>query len=254
MKISFVAVVRSASLLTAEFLNLDLLVDEKIIVINSKVEDKESIEKRFQCVIYENLDYDLGKLRRYAIDRTSYDWVLMLDADERLSPELMNEIILLKKQKPEYSAYIIPFTNHLFGKPLRYGGEEYELIRLFDKRKVKMEPNLLHEKIESIDNNMGTLKGSILHYSYVSLLQMLTKFTSYALRDARKRKANNEHTSFRKIVLYPLHMFYARYIEDGGYKDGGLRIILDLCFAYMEFLTYTSMLFISQKDEDKRRS
>ncbi len=90
------------------------------------------------------------------------------------------------------------------------------------------------------------MRNKILHYSYRSLTQLYKKFSGYAWKEAKRKRQQGERTSAKKIVLYPLHMFWARFIEDKGYQDGFFRIPLDLGFAYMEFLTYFLMLFIKK--------
>ena len=77
---------------------------------------------------------------------------------------------------------------------------------------------------------------------------MYKKFTDYAIREAKQRRLNGESTSLKKIVMYPPHMFWARFIKDEGYRDGLFRIPLDLGFAYMEFLTYMTMLFLPKQN------
>ena len=67
---------------------------------------------------------------------------------------------------------------------------------------------------------------------------MFSKFTDYSVREAKQKIDRGEKPSLRKIFFYPLHMFWARFIEDKGYKDGLFRIPLDFGFAYMEMMTY----------------
>jgi glycosyltransferase involved in cell wall biosynthesis len=220
------------------------LVDEIIIVDNGSIDKTVEISKKYKAHIYTNSDKDLGKLREYGFEKTTGDWVLMLDADEVLSQELKNEIASFKRS-PEavtkHTGYVIPYTNHFLGRPLKYGGENYKILRLFKRDMVKIDSALLHEKFEVTQGTVGELNHPIYHYSYRSLAQVYKKFTDYALRDARQRKQKGEKTSLKKIFLYPIHMFWARYIEDKGYKDGLFRILLDLGFAYMEWLTYFYM-------------
>ena len=90
---------------------------------------------------------------------------------------------------------------------------------------------------------IGQLKNKINHYSYRNLINIYKKFTNYAIQEARLKKKAGEKTSLKKIFLYPLHMFWARFIKDKGYKDGLFRIPLDFGFAYMEFLTYFLLVF-----------
>ena len=74
---------------------------------------------------------------------------------------------------------------------------------------------------------------------------MYCKFTRYALNDAKQKSIKGEKTSLKKIIMYPMHMFWSRFIEDKGYKDGLFRIPLDLGFAYMEFVTYLFIPFFN---------
>ena len=71
---------------------------------------------------------------------------------------------------------------------------------------------------------------------------MFIKFTDYAIREAKQKARKHEKSSLKKIFLYPLHMFWARFFKDKGYRDGIRRIILDAGFAYMELLTYSALL------------
>ncbi len=173
--------------------------------------------------------------------------MLVLDSDEIISDQLRSEINFKgqnSKFKIQYYAYNIPFQTHFLGKPLRHGGEDYKKLVLFRKDSVIIKPALLHEKFEMKNGRSGVLVNPIYHYSYRSIRQLFLKFTGYAFRYARQKRKEGERTSLRKIFINPPHMFWARFVEDKGYKDGLFRIPLDLGFAYMEFLTYFSIIFI----------
>ena len=212
------------------------LVDEIIIVDNYSSDKTVMIAKKFGAKIYFYKEENLGKQRRFGLGKVSNDWVLVLDADEIISARLRAEI----KLKAKYDGFYIPFQNHFLGKQLRYGGEDYKKLILFKKNKVKIKAALVHEKFEVI-GRIGYLKNKIYHYSYRSLWQMFRKFSDYAIREAKQKSKNGEKSSLKKIFLYPSHMFWARFIKDKGYKDGLFRIPLDLGFAYMEFLTYSTL-------------
>jgi len=113
-----------------------------------------------------------------------------------------------------------------------------------------MTPVLVHERITIKKKRTGKLKGKIHHHSYRSISQIYKKFTRYAFWEAIQKRQAGERPSFKKIFLYPLHMFWARFFKDKGYKDGLFRIPLDLGFAYMEFLTYFLLLI---KPPDKKQ-
>ncbi len=227
------------------------LADEIIVVDDYSTDKTVEIAKRYGASIYHRHNQNLGKQRWFGIQNTKNNWVLLLDADERVSPRLQKEIQYILSKPPRYEGFTIPFRNHFLGRVLRYGGENYKKLRLFNKksRNIHMKETLVHEELQLNTGGTRVLTNSIDHYSYRSLAQMYSKFTDYALREAIQKRQKAEKTSMKKIVLYPLHMFWARFIVDEGYKDGWFRIPLDLGFAYMEFLTYVTMLFIKKTKE-----
>ncbi|OGK25250.1 hypothetical protein A3F58_01790 [Candidatus Roizmanbacteria bacterium RIFCSPHIGHO2_12_FULL_37_9b] len=224
------------------------LVDEIIVVDNYSKDKTRDIAKKYGVKLYLNKEDDLGKQRKYGLSKVTYEWVLVLDSDEVVSEELKKEIkeVLSIKHKV-LSGFKIPFQNHLFGRPLLYGGENYKKLWLFRKDAISISPALVHERFELKKGRIGVLKNKIYHYSYRSLWQTFRKFTDYAIREAKQRVKKGEKTGWKKIILYPPHMFWARFIKDKGYKDGLFRLPLDIGFAYMEFLAYFFMLFIKHK-------
>lgn len=220
------------------------LADEILIIDNYSFDTTLELAKKYAAKIYLHEEEDLGKQKAWGLKKSKGKWVLVLDSDEMVSEKLKKEIKSIlrpfhgKRAKNDKSAYEIKFQNHFLGRPVRHGGENYKMLRLFKKGSVVINPSLVHEKFKIKKGEMGKLKNKIYHYSYRSLRQMYIKFTDYAIRDAKIRGEKGEKSSLKKIFIYPLHMFYARFIKDKGYKDGLFRIPLDLGFAYMEFLTY----------------
>jgi len=219
---------------------------DKTIEISQKLKAKSQKHKA-KVKIYKNQQEDLGKQRSFGLNKCTQDWVLVLDSDEIVSNSLINEINSLRITDyglNKFDGYLIPFQSYYLGKKLKYGGENYKKLVFFKKYKAVIKPGLVNERFVIPSGKVGILKNKIHHYSYRSLGQMYKKFTDYALCDAKDKIKKKEKTSLKKILIYPLHMFWSRFIKDKGYKDGLFRIPLDLGFAYMEFLTYISMVFI----------
>jgi hypothetical protein len=178
----------------------------------------------------------------------------MLDSDEVLTHELKEEIKNILKNPPHIggkpvTGFRIPYKNHFMGKPLHHGGEDYKIMRLFKKDAVHIQEAMVHEKFEVHTGSVAELEHHIHHHSYRSIRQIYRKFTDYGIRDAKQRKWRGEKFSLAKVITYPPHMFFARYVEDKGYKDGIRRIPLDLGFAYMEFLGYALIPFVKSKKQ-----
>lgn len=186
---------------------------------------------------------NLGQRKNALVKKARGEWVLILDTDERVSTDLLLEIKrVIKKNKKDIHGYRIPYQNHIFGKPVYFGGEQYSKVRLLRKKFGRVNPVALHEEIE-ITGKIGELKGKILHYSYRTPWQVFKKFTNYAYLAAKEK--HGESVSIKKLFLYGPHMVWARLIKEQGYKDGWRGLFLALAFGYMEILTYWILLFLS---------
>lgn len=180
----------------------------------------------------------LGERKQKLVEMADREWVLILDTDEMVSPELVKEIEDVLKGKNNFIAYSIPYQNYVFGKPVYYGGEKYEKVRLFKKGYGQVKKTPLHEEIV-VKGTIGDLKGVIHHYSYRSPIQLFIKFTKYAWITSRQK---HEKVTIKKLFLYGPHMFWARFIKDEGWRDGWRGFVLAFAFGFMESLTYWFLL------------
>lgn len=236
-KLSAVIITKNAATtLAATLSSVQGTADEILVVDSNSTDETVNIALSFRARVINHVEHDFGKQKRYAVAQARNNWVLIIDSDEVMTADLAREIAHIL-DRPKYSSYLIPFQTFLFGRELHYGGETYRKLILFDRRSVTIKNALLHEEFLS-ERVSGETKSRMLHYSYRSLGQMVRKFTGYALRDAHQKKMNGERTGLKKIFFYPPHMFWSRFVKDKGYRDGPVRIVLDIGFAYMEFLTY----------------
>lgn len=253
VKLSVVMITKNAGELIAQTLeSVRKLADEVIVVDDYSTDKTLQVTGKYKAILYLRHEEDYGKQRSYAIARARGRWILIIDSDEIVTDSLRREIKAVIRQetkKPKHSGFFIGFQNHFLGHPLHHGGENYKMLRLFRKKYGVMHPALVHEGVRIKRGEIATLKHKIMHYSYRSIGQMYSKFTRYAIREARQKLQKGESTGLRKIFLYPPHMLYARFIKDRGYKDGFFRLPLDLGFAYMELLTYVSMIFIKREQK-----
>lgn len=218
-----------------------------LVVDDYSTDKTQTIASSFGCRVVLHHTYDLGAMRAFALSHVTTKWALFLDSDEVLTRAAQEEIqrALLSE---EYVGYFIPLRNHLFGKPLLHGERHKKLI-LVQTKKARCTPALVHEVV-TVDGKTGVLTNPINHFSYRSPTQILAKFFDYGIRQAKIYKLTNKHYGLREIICNPLHLFYARYITDGGYKDGIFsRLFLDGSFACMEFISYISIPFVK---EDQR--
>lgn len=248
IKISGIMITKNCSTFVNKSLkSLTGLTDEIILVDDFSTDNTLRIARKYQATIFKHKLRGHGLQKRYAVSKTRNTWVLCLDSDEILSSSLKKEIRETLKTKSYYSGFYIPYQNYFLNRKVCFGGENYQKLILFNKNKARISKDPIHDKVIVEKGKIGFLKNKINHYSYQSLLQVFRKFTKYALSDYYVKAKKKESSSLKKVVLYPIHMFYSRFVKDKGYLDGLFRIPLDLGFAYMEFLTYLLLLVNPKK-------
>jgi len=217
--------------------------DEIIVVDNGSTDTSALIAQKAGAYVYTHNSSSESVLRTYALSKAHCNWILFLDHDEVVSKALGNELVSIMSAHTSKHAYMIPYRNHLFGKELNYAGETYSMLRFFKNKSVYVTEKHVHAAFQS-NKTLGITKNKLDHYSYNSLLQIVIKFTNYAKRDAREKYNKHETVTLRKLLFYGPHLFWVRFIKECGYKDGPLRILLDLCFAYMECFTYVFLYYL----------
>ncbi|GAB5047286.1 glycosyltransferase family 2 protein [Thermodesulfovibrio sp. TK110] len=212
---------------------------EEIVVVDSFSEDRtlqicrEYTEKIFQCQWQ-----GFANQKQLAIDKTTLVWVLVLDADERVTESLKREI--MEKIKEDKDGYFIPRKNFFLGKWIKHSGwwPDYTL-RLFKKDKGKMQKREVHEKI-LVEGKVGYLKEPLLHYTYHSIEEFIRKMSNYACLSAEEIVKSNpsQYKIIFKMFFSPLFTFFKMYILRAGFLDGMRGFILAMLYSFYSFLKY----------------
>lgn len=216
-----------------------------LLVIDDCSTDKTcEIAREFGATVIRRRSVGFADQRAFALVAVETEWTLVLDSDEVLTDSNRDEIrkTLLD---PTKDGYHLRFRNHLFGKKLMQG-ELHKKLVLFKTKKARIKDVWVHEQYE-VGGVVGELHSEVIHHSYRSPLQICAKFMKYALLQARDHKKNGVQVGLRELFLNPLHMLYARFIKDKGYRDGLARLFLDGAFAKMEFFSYAFIPFVKQK-------
>ncbi len=182
-----------------------------------------------------------GAQKQFAVMQAAHDWVLCLDADERVTPALQASI-REALAAPACRAYRFPRCNRFLGRYLRHGeGYPDWSLRLFDRRHARWSDDAVHEKVVAA-GEVGTLQGDLLHESAETLATYLTKQNRYTSLAAEDAVARGRRASATKVVLSPLLRFVKFYLVRGGFLDGlpGLVHVSIGCFN--SFTKYAKML------------
>jgi len=192
--------------------------------------------------LFQNIFEDFAQQKNLGNKLARYNFILNLDADERLSPELAESISNLKKDASG-SLYYINRKNYFNGKWLRFGGNyPNKKIRLFDKTKASWQRKL-HEKIVPIDSRTARhyLKGDIIHLAFDSLEQHQFKIKKYACTMAKHLKEKGVKSNLLKMLIKPAFLFFNMYFLRAGFLDGKLGYLYARNSAYAKYLRYKEL-------------
>ncbi|NHF64736.1 glycosyltransferase family 2 protein [Xanthomonas hortorum] len=169
--------------------------------------------------------------KAYCVEQSSYDWVLCLDADERISDALRSSIIAARDAGfTEAAGYRFARLSDYFGRFLRHGNAYPDrVLRLFDRRRGGWRGKREIHEAASVDGTVVTLPGDLIHYPYRSLAQQLAKTQRYAQMMAEHEYARGKRATWSKLVLAPAWRFWRGYLLRGGFRDGWHGLI----YAYV---------------------
>jgi len=206
---------------------------DEIVVVDTFSKDKTvEIVQEYTDKIYKRKFDSFEKLKNYALTLAQGDWLLSLDADERITPQGRKEIESAIKKK-EFDGFYLFRKNYLVGHPINYVWGPDMHLRLFRKDKVKFE-GLVHEKAK-VKGKVDKLKNPFLHFNASTWKEYILKNELYASLEAKKKLLRGERFNILKLFLSPIHVFFFRYFQNKGYKDKIIGLILSILLSYFTF-------------------
>lgn len=221
---------------------------DEIIVIDSFSTDKTvEIIKQFNDVkLIQNQFINYTSQRNFAIDQAKNNWILFIDADEIVTPELKAEILATIQDKDAANAYLIHRTFMFKNKKLQFSGWQTDKIfRLFKKSDCRYnEDRIVHEKL-IVNGKIATLKHKIIHFSYTSFEDYKLKMYNYGVLKAQEKIKKGQKQSYLKMVFHPLYTFLYQFLIRLGFLDGFRGITICYLNAYSVFIRYKELRRIS---------
>jgi len=227
-------------------------VDEIIIVDDESQDRTREIAKKYTDKIFiRKMDIE-GKHRNWAYSRARNGWVLSLDADERVTKELQEEIKRLFEEGPKFEGYTIPRRNYIGNYWLKYGGEyPAPQLKLFRKDKFRFEEVSVHPRA-FLEGRCGHLKNDIIHYSYRDFSDYLNKLNNQTTREAEKWIATGRKMTFWRALWRALdRFFYRRMIRKKAYRDGIYGFMVAVFSGLYQLLSYAKYREMLEKDRGK---
>lgn len=236
--------IRSSSTLSAE----------TIVLLDPRTRDRtRAIAEACGAVVYDEPFHSHAAQRNRALALCRHPWVLFVDADERLTPELAAEIGVLDFAAPgptgrPYAGFWIPRFNLYWGRSLRGGGwyPDHQLRLLRRAAAHYDERRLIHEFAE-LDGPAGALRGHLLHINVESWAELRQKQHSYALKEAETLHHQGIRTRPRNLILQPLREIKRRFWTWHGYRDGILGAVLAITMGYYELVKYVHLLRLGSR-------
>ncbi|TGY48314.1 glycosyltransferase family 2 protein [Rodentibacter caecimuris] len=219
-------------------------VDEIVILDSGSTDNTKEIALSYEAKFYENTDWPgFGKQRQIAQQYVTSDYVLWLDADERVTPELRQSIQRAVQQNPENTVFEIPRISEVFGRKIRHSGwyPDY-VVRLYRTHYAGYNDSLVHEKVCYPNNTrVERLAGDLEHFTYKNLHHYLVKSAGYAKAWADQRQAKGKKATLWQGVAHGLSCFIKMYILKAGFLDGKQGFLLAALSAHSTFVKYADL-------------
>ena len=210
--------------------------DEIIVVDSESTDSTAAIARRHATRVEVKPWPGYSAQKNYAASLATHDWILSLDADERVTPALAAEIQSLLRSEPAHRGYRVPRISHYLGRWIR-GTDWYPdyQLRLYDRRAGAWNGRRVHESV-ALKGHPGLLSNHLQHYPYRDISHHLATIDRYTTLAAEQMQADGRVPSILGIVLHPQFAFLRNYLLRGGFKNGSAGLIVSMLNSYYVFL------------------
>lgn len=217
-------------------------VDEIMVVDSFSTDETVTLAKKYTSFVVQRKYTGPADQKNWAIPQVKHNWVLILDADERLTPELKKEIQTLLQAEIKEDAFWIGRQSFFMGKKVQYSGWQGDaVIRLIQRDLCRYDNKQVHEEIQTQGINIGKLQYKLEHYTYKDLNHFLDKMQRYSAWSAQDHLAKTPRVTFFHLYLKPLFRFFKHYFIQLGILDGKVGFIISVIMAWGVFLRYVKI-------------
>jgi glycosyltransferase involved in cell wall biosynthesis len=250
--LSVIVLTRNEEKNISECLNSIRSADDIIVVDAQSKDQTVKIAHKFTPSVFIKPWMGFAEAKTFATTQTKYDWVFWLDADERVTPELSQELERLLLEGPKYNGYTVARRAYFLGRWIRHSGwYPGRVPRLFNKKYARFNSAAVHEGLE-IDGPVGTLKNDLLHYTDPNLYHYITKLNRYTSLAAEELVQKNKKFHLSDVVIHPPWMFFKMYVIKKGFMDGIQGLLLALLSSLYVFTKYAKLWDLSQNNHRRQ--
>ncbi len=224
--------------------------DEIVVVDAESTDDTVAIARRYTDRVVVRAWPGFVVQKNFAAEQACHDWILSLDADERVIPPLAEEIRRVLQAAdtagsgatgPGVAGYRVPRVSFYLGRWLRSTDwyPDYQL-RLYDRRRARWEGRYVHESVKTT-GPVGTLRTELLHYPYRDISHHVQTIDRYTTLTARQALEDGRHASMGDVLVRPPLAFLRNYVLRRGVKDGQAGLVVSLLNSYYVFLKFAKL-------------
>ena len=224
---------------------------DEIIVVDSQSSDKtQEIAQSFGAKLEITSDWPgFGPQKNRALNLATHDWVLSIDADERVTPELKQEILATMASPNAADCYAIPRSSWYCGRFMKHSGWYPDYVdRLFKRGSAKFSDHLVHERLLPTGSS-GKLNNHFLHYSYRDFSQVLKKVDVYSSAAAQQAFKQGKKGGLGEALVHGFWAFFRTYVLRRGFLDGKYGLALAISNAATSYYKYLKLWQLQNKKD-----
>lgn len=210
--------------------------DEIVVVDSGSADDTAAIARRSSSTVVVREFSGYGEQKNYAASIARHDWILSIDADERVTPALAEEIRALLRTAPAAHGYRMPRVTFHLGRWIRSTDwyPDYQL-RLYDRRTGRWSDRLVHESVR-LDGKPGVLSGELQHFPYRDVAEHLATIDRYTTLAAEQMRRDGDRAGLIWLLAHPPLAFLRNYVLRRGFVQGGAGLRISALNAYYVYL------------------
>ena len=221
---------------------------DEILVADSGSTDRtlDIVREMGGCRIIERTYVNAADFQNWAIPQATHPWVLLVDADERVTDQLAAEIRGVVGETPDMDAYCMLRQNYFLGRRINHcGWNTATVIRLFRRDVCRFRALQVHSSLEVPSGKVGRLRGKFLHYTCHDLHEYMARMNRYAAWSALDMHATGRRVGYAGLLLRPVLRFLQFYLVRGGLLDGMAGLAVCMTTGYYTFMKYAKLWDLS---------
>lgn len=247
--LSVIIITKNAEAHIQNCLNSVHFADEIIIIDANSTDKTASLCQQFdKKVIFSATDdwQGFGVQKNRALAKAHGKWVLSIDADERVSQALQEEILAVI-QHTTHSAFRILRHSQFMGRWMKHSWSNDYVTRLFKRENARFTDDVVHEQLQILQGTIGTIQTPLWHYSFRTLEEVLDKMNHYSSASAQIRFAQGKRVNLTQAILHGLWTFLRFYIFKLGFLDGQQGFILAISNAEGSYYRYLKLMYLKEE-------